>query len=135
MQLEPWVPPCVFFGLPIETLGVLVGLYWCSSYGVANLFSSFDSFSKSSIYSVHWLVVSIHFCVCQALAKPLWRQLYQTCVSKILLPSAIVSGFGVVYGMDLQVGQSLNGLSFSLCSTLCFCISFQGYFDLPSKKD
>ena len=27
--------------------------------------------------------------------------------------------------MDPQVGQSLDGLSFGLCSTLCFCISFR----------
>jgi hypothetical protein len=37
--------------------------------------------------------------------------------------------------MDLQVGQSLDGLSFSLCSTLCLCISSHGYFVSPSKKD
>jgi hypothetical protein len=29
------------------------------------------------------------------------------------------------YGLDPQVGQSLDGLSFSLCSTLCLCISFR----------
>ena len=28
-------------------------------------------------------------------------------------------------GMDPVVGQSLDGLSFSLCSTLCPCISFR----------
>jgi hypothetical protein len=27
--------------------------------------------------------------------------------------------------MDLQVGQSLDGLSFNLCSALCSCISFR----------
>ena len=32
-------------------------------------------------------------------------------------------GLVMVYGMDPQVGQSLDGLSFSLCSTLCPCIS------------
>jgi hypothetical protein len=31
------------------------------------------------------------------------------------------------------VGQSLDGLSFSLCSTLC--ISFHRYFVSPSKRD
>ena len=40
-----------------------------------------------------------------------------------------------VYGMDPHVGQSLGGLSFSLCSTLCLCISSHGYFVPPSKKD
>ena len=33
------------------------------------------------------------------------------------------------YGMDPQVGQSLDGLFISLCSTLCL------YFVPPSKKD
>ena len=28
-------------------------------------------------------------------------------------------GLVSVYGMDLQVGQSLDGLSFSLCSSFC----------------
>jgi hypothetical protein len=37
--------------------------------------------------------VSIHFCICQALAEPLRRQLYQAPVSKLLLASAIVYGF------------------------------------------
>jgi hypothetical protein len=38
--------------------------------------------------------LNIHFCIFQALAEPLRRQLYQAPVSKILLSSAIVSGFG-----------------------------------------
>jgi hypothetical protein len=35
------------------------------------------------------MAVSIHFCICQALAEPLRRHLYQAPVSKILLASAI----------------------------------------------
>jgi len=38
-----------------------------------------------------------------------------------------------VHGMDPQVGQSLHGLSSSLCSTLCFRISSLEYFVPPSK--
>ena len=34
-----------------------------------------------------------------------------------------------------QVGQFLDGHSFSLCSELCLCNSFHGYFVAPSKKD
>ena len=41
----------------------------------------------------------------------------------------------VVYGMDPQVGQFLDGHSFSLCSELCLCNSSHGYFVPPSKKD
>ena len=33
---------------------------------------------------VQWMAVSIHFCICQALADPLRRQLYQAPVSKHL---------------------------------------------------
>jgi hypothetical protein len=38
--------------------------------------------------------VSIHLCISQAQAESLRRQLYQAPVSKLLLTSAIVSGFG-----------------------------------------
>jgi hypothetical protein len=40
------------------------------------------------------MIVSIYFCVCQALAEALRRQLYQAQVSKLLLASAILSDFG-----------------------------------------
>jgi hypothetical protein len=37
--------------------------------------------------------------------------------------------------MDPQVGQFLDGHAFSLCSELCLCNSFHGYFVPPSKKN
>ena len=40
-----------------------------------------------------------------------------------------------VYCMVSQVEQSLDGLSFSLCSTLCRCISTCEYYVPLSKKD
>jgi Ni/Fe-hydrogenase subunit HybB-like protein len=40
------------------------------------------------------MIVNIHFCICQAQTKVLRRQLYQAPVSRLLLASAIVSGFG-----------------------------------------
>ena len=43
---------------------------------------------------VQWIEVSIQFCICQVLAEPLMRQLYQAPDNKNLLASAIVSGFG-----------------------------------------
>jgi hypothetical protein len=52
MRLEPWVPPCILLGWwfsPWELWGSLVGWYCCSSYGVANPFSSFSPFSNSFI--------------------------------------------------------------------------------------
>jgi hypothetical protein len=59
-----------------------------------------------------------HFCKALALAKPLRRELYQAPVSKHLLASTKVSGFLTIYGMDPQVEQSLDGLSFSFCPNL-----------------
>ena len=51
------------------------------------------STSLGTLCSVQWMSVIIHFCVCQALAEPLRRQLYQAPGSKLLLVSTIVSGF------------------------------------------
>ena len=51
------------------------------------------------------------------------------------MTSTIVSGFGAVNGMDSQVGQSLDGLSFRLCSTLFLHIYSHEYFIPLSKKD
>ena len=46
----------------------------------------------------------------------------------------IVSGFcNCIW--DGYLGGAVSGLSFRLCSTLCPCISFCGYFVPPSKKD
>jgi hypothetical protein len=81
------------------------------------------------------MTVSIHFCISQTLAEPHRRQLYQAPVNKILLASAIVSGFGGCLGIDPQVGKSLDGHAFSLCSELCLCNSFHGYFVPRSEKD
>jgi hypothetical protein len=63
----------------------------------------------------------------------LWQSLSGD--SHIRLSSASTSqhpqehpGLVAVYGMDPQVGQSLDGLSFSLCSTRCLYISSCEYF-------
>ncbi|EDL27071.1 mCG12966 [Mus musculus] len=48
-----------------------------------------------NLCSVQWMAVSLHFCICQVLAEPLRRQLHQAPVSKHLLASTIVSGFGI----------------------------------------
>jgi hypothetical protein len=49
MQLEPWVPLCVFFGWwfsPWGALRVLVGSYSCSSCGAAHPFSSLSPLTR-----------------------------------------------------------------------------------------
>jgi hypothetical protein len=50
--------------------------------------------SLGTLCSAQWMAVSIYFCICQALAEPLRRELYQAPVSKHLLASTTVSGFG-----------------------------------------
>ena len=83
--------------------------------------------------SVQWLAANICLYICKALAGPLRRQPYQAPFSMHFLASTIVSGFGNCIWNESPVGQSLDGLSFSLCSTL------SPYFLLvlfsPSKKD
>ena len=37
--------------------------------------------------------------------------------------------------MDLQVGQSLDDLPFSLCYIFCLCVSSHEYFVPPPKMD
>jgi hypothetical protein len=84
--------------------------------------------------SVRWLAESIHLCICQALAEPLRRQLYQAAVSKHILASTIVSAFGDCI-WDGSPGGTVSGWPFlqSLLHTLSL------YFHLwvlcsPSKK-
>ena len=100
MQLEPWVLPSVFFGWwfsPRELWGYWLvhivvppmGLQTPSAPWVLSLVPSLGT-----LCSVQWVAVSIHFCICQTLTEPLRMQLYQASVSKLLLASAIVSGFG-----------------------------------------
>jgi len=86
-----------------------------------------------TLFSDQWLASSIRLCFCQTLAELFRRHSYQAPVSKHFLKSAILSGFGdYIYGMDPQMGQFLDGLSFSLCSTLCLHISSCEYFVPPS---
>jgi hypothetical protein len=59
--------------LQLETraLGVLVSSYWCSTYKVADHFSSLGTFSTYSIGDTVFHPIndlSIQFCICQALA-------------------------------------------------------------------
>ena len=80
---------------------------------------------------------SIHLFICQALVELLRRQLYQAPVSKHLLASKIVSGFGDCIWDGSPVGAVIpsDGHSFSFGSTFCLCNSVHGYFVSPSKKD
>jgi hypothetical protein len=99
MQLEPPVPPYVFFGWwfsftelwgywLVHIVVSPMGLQTPSAPWVLSLAPSFGT-----LCSVQRMAVSIHFCNHRALAEPL-RRLYQAPVSKLLLASTIVSGFG-----------------------------------------
>jgi hypothetical protein len=105
--------------LSVGALGILAGSYYCSFYGAANPFISFSPFSSSSIGD-HVLSPMVGGenspFICQALVEPLRRQLYEAPVSKHLLASTIVSGFGDYIWDGSPGGQSADGLSFSLCS-------------------
>jgi hypothetical protein len=100
MQLETWVPPCVLFGWwfsPWELCGG--GEVWLVHF-VSPLGLQISSapwvlsHPLGTLCTVQWLAVSIHLCICQALAEPLRRQVYQVPFSKHLLLSTIVSAFG-----------------------------------------
>jgi hypothetical protein len=112
----------LLMALLMGALMALAGLYGCSSHGIANPFNSFSPFSNSPIrdpcvQSNGWLRASTSVFV------RLWQGLSGDSLIRLL--SACTSwhpqwclGLVTVYGMDPQVGQSLDGLSFSLCSTL-----------------
>ena len=88
--------------------GSLILLYFLL---VANPFSSLSLVSSSSIVnprSVQWVASSIHLCICQALAEPLRREIYQAPLSKHFLASTLVSGFDVCT-WDGFPGVSVSG--------------------------
>jgi len=82
------------------------------------------TFSLGSQYSIMWLAESICICLSQKLVDPLRGQPCQVPVCKHIISSSTLSCFGV-YGWDRLLRQSLDGLSFSLCSSFCPCIFFR----------
>jgi hypothetical protein len=97
------VPSSVLFGywFSLWELGVgsLVVWYYCSSYELQTPSGpSVLSLTPplGSPCSVQWLAVSIHFCMCQDMAEPLSRKLYQAPVSKHFLASTIASFLSLV---------------------------------------
>jgi hypothetical protein len=94
VHLEPQVPLCAFFDWwfsPKELWG-----YWLVHIDVPPMGLQPPSLAPSlgTLCPIPWMTMSIHFCICQELTEPLRRQLYQASVSKLVLGSAIVSGFG-----------------------------------------
>ena len=98
--LKPWVLPCVF-------LGCFFFFFWPSKLWLVQIVVlpiRLQNPSAPSVLSltpplrtpwwVQWLAVSIHLCVCQALAEPLRGQLYKTAVNMQFFASTIMSMFG-----------------------------------------
>ena len=94
IQLEPQVPPSVFFdwwfsskelwGYWLVHIVVSpIGLQTPSAPWVLSLAPSLGT-----LCSVQWMIMSIYFCICQALADPFRRLLYQAPVSRLLFASA-----------------------------------------------
>ena len=121
--------PSLVGGLVPMTCGVHIVSYCCSSCEVANPFSSLGTFSNSSIRDtvlspmVDWEHLILYL-----------SGTVRASVSKHLLASTVVSGFGDCIWDGCWERQYLNGLSFNLCSTLCLCNPSYGYFVPPSKK-
>jgi hypothetical protein len=125
MQLEPWVPLCVFFDWwfsPWELWGywlvlIVVALMRLQTPSAPRVLSLAPSFG--TLCCVQWVVVRIHFCICRALVEPRRRQLYQAPFTKLFLTSTIVSGFsGCLW--DESPSGAISGWSFlqSLLHTL-----------------
>ena len=126
MQLEPWVPLCVFFGWwwfsPWELWGfwlvdivvLPMGLQNPSTPLVLSLIPLLGT-----LCSVQWLAENICLCIFKALAGPLRRQPYQAPFSMYFLASTTVSGFGNCI-WDESPGGTVSGWPFlqSLLYTL-----------------
>jgi hypothetical protein len=117
MQLEPWVPPCIFFGWwssflelhrvrPADTVAPPMRLQPPSVPSVPS-----STPPSGTPCSIQWLAASIHLCTCQALAEPLRKQLYQASISKHFLASTITSGFGDCI-WDGSPGGTVSGWPF-----------------------
>ena len=128
--MEPWVPPCVLFGWwfsPWEfwegtAWFILLFLLWgCKPLQVPLVLSIIPPLGTPlrTLCSVQWLAVSIHLCICQALAESLRRQPYQVLISKHFLAYTIVSEFGDCI-WDKSPGGAVSGWPFfqSLLLTL-----------------
>jgi hypothetical protein len=110
----------------------------CSTYRIADPFSSLGAFSSFSIGGpVSHLIDD---CEHPLLYLPgTGIPSYKTAITASLQQnlSAICNSVGLVsdYGMDPWVGYSLDSPSFRLSSKLCLCNSFHGYFVAYSKEE
>ena len=88
--------------------------------------------SLCALCSIQEMTVSIHFVFPRH-----WHRLTRESYISVLSAKSCwhiqkYIGLLVIYGMDPQVGQSLDDPSFHLILELCLCNSFHGYFIPPS---
>jgi hypothetical protein len=113
--------------------------YCCSSYEATIPFSSLGTFSSSFIGDP--VLYPMDGCEHPLLYLSGTSRTSQETAKSGSCQQALVGIHNSVWvwwlymGWILWDGQSIDGHSFSLCSTLCLCNSFYGYFVPPSKKD
>jgi hypothetical protein len=114
LWMEVYSPDLWGFWL-VDIVVLLMGLQIPSTSSVLSV-----TRSLGTMCLIQWLGANIHLCICQALVKPLRRQLYQDLVSNHFLPSTIVSVFSD-YICDGSPGEAVSGwpfLQYGLCSIL-----------------
>jgi hypothetical protein len=115
------------------------GTYCCSFYGATNHFSSLSTFSSSFIRDP--VLSPMDDCAHPMLYLPGTGRASQETAISGSCQQALVGFHNSVWvwwlfmGLDPQVGQSLDGHSFSLCSPLCLCNSFHGRVSLFLRRD
>ena len=118
--LEPWVPPCVFFDWWFiqGALGVQVSAYCFYSYGIANPFSSLGTYPSS--FTGDLVIPSMDSCEHPLLyLSGTGRVSQETAISESCWQPHSVWVWWFFYGIDPQVGHSLDGHIFILCSERC----------------
>jgi hypothetical protein len=135
--------------LETQALGVLVSSHCCSFLGLQTPLAHWVlslAPSLGALCSIQEITVSIHFSICQGLAKPHKIELYKGPVSKILLAYATMSGFGgclwdgsprgTVSGWSFHLSQlwtlTLYLLSWVFCSPFYEGTKYP-HFGLPSS--
>jgi hypothetical protein len=112
MQLEPWIPPCVFFGWwfsPRKFLGILISSHRSSYYQAANLFSSLGNSSSSFVGDpvLRPMYDYVHpLLYLSSTGKASQETDLSGSCQQALLLSSIVSGFAGCLWNGSQVGQS-----------------------------
>ena len=120
-----------------RALGVLVSSFCCSTYRVADPFSSMVTFYSSPIGGLvihpianceHPLLCSLGPCIVSQ-ERAIWVLSAKSCQCMQWCLRLAAD-----YGMDSRIWHSLDGPSFCHSSKLYLCNSFHGCFVLNSKK-